>query len=1136
MYKRQVQLPKDVIVKSVSNYKDTNALVTTSVGLFIYDFDLAELTPFEHYEDVDYVKSDIQMAYVSRDMLFICYLSEIVKFNLKSPTQLQSFDTDFMITLDIRKWDDRLWFATSKGVLAYDFNKQLFEHGRNYGLSDRPALDLFVKSESEIWFSVIGEGVVRYLNEENLFELIKVDETASGSSKHNNVWSLNNDGDEIVVTTLHGIYFLNKSEGVESLHEAPSLNTPLKIEFSLHVSKDENDIWISTYDAGIYHFNLEDGSIKNYSESGEEGLFIGSNTVLHSLVLDGEVLFSTDNGLFRLDRKSLNMNEVDYGANPMKNILAKKVNFTFKDNRGRLWVATRGGLFIQESDRVFSYLSTNTNPALSNNRIRSIYQQSDSTYLIGTSSGVNILDDYNNTVRYIDKNSGLKNDVIYSLELDADGDIWVATNKGVSLIDQDGLISNFHPSDGLEELDFNENASMKDGDGHIYFGGISGISTFDPKKAKEDHVVRSPIITKLEVLPHQGESGLILSFPLKSLYEFSSAQCNYLINFTSVNYTSSDNNIFYYKLEGYNHEWVRVEGEPVARFMNLDAGTYDFKVRTAFRNGEMSHNIASVRIKINPAFYNSSLFRVILGLLLLVLGSLVYRARTRAAEIRNKKLERIVEKQTKQLKRANDLQGTFLKEVPEPLVIFDSNDEVIFANDLYDTLKFEHLIGPEIMVNSSQKLDDYIFAGVKELSESDDYIYESDLVLNDKLLQLKYSRMIVGDVDYGTAVLLRDVTRIRNAEKILKENEILFRSYFEKSPIGIVYVVDPQNPIVNCNETFCKMLGIKKEVALSKTMMELTLEDDLERDIHRFCVAFESKEQYLFEPNKRLVGADGQVLLTETHLTFIYDSDGNYQYLFGLVHDVTEQRESQENLMRARTKLVQSEKLAALGQITAGVAHEINNPVNFIYNGVNNLKSLISSLRKGRSDDVESVYKDIDEMIRAVEDGANRTAEIVKSLSLFTREDVTSQVEYNIISGIESTIRLLSNKLDGRITVERNYPYKDYNINCYPGQLNQVFMNVLLNAIDAINGQGSIDISIYDRQSNVDIIIADTGSGINPAIRNMIYEPFFSTKGPRNGTGLGLSISQSIIDKHDGRIRFEDNVPKGTRCIISLPV
>ena len=748
---------------------------------------------------------------------------------------------------------------------------------------------------------------------------------------------------------------------------------------------------------------------------------------------------------------------------------------------------------------------------------------------------MNIFDYSKKRIEYIDLGSGLESDVIYSLELDDDGEVWVATNKGISLIANDGRISNFHPKDGFYEREFNDNASVKTENGDIYFGGMSGISAFSPAKAKQPQAIGSPMITKIEILPYKDEEGFVLGFPLKSSYELSYTQCNLIINFTSVNYRNPENNLFYYKLEGYNKDWIKVDGEPKVQFTNLDEGTYDFKVISAFRNGELSRNIASVRLKVNPPFYNSALFKFIVGLLLLLLAFLGYRASIRAVKKRNVKLKEIVQSQTRQLKRANDLQGTFLKEVPEPLVIFNSRNVVIFANDLYERLKEENFVDPETNENSSQQLDEYVFSGTKKLLEQNLQEYESDLVLNEKFLQLKFSRMIVGDVDYGTAVLLRDVTRIKNAEKVLKENEVLFRTYFEKSPIGILYIIDPEKPISNCNATFCKMLGIDKKEVQTKTMMELTFEDDLDNDNDHFCRALKSRDRYLFVPNKRLVRSDGQILMTEAHLTFIYDKNDRYQYMFGLIHDVTEQRESQEKLLRARTQLVQSEKLAALGQITAGVAHEINNPVNFIYNGVNNLKSLIAALKKEEYDDVESIYRDIKEMISAVEDGANRTVEIVKSLSLFTREDVKNQVRYNVIAGIESTIKLLSNKLTSEISVDLNYSFNEYLVNCYPGQLNQVFMNVLLNSIEAIEGKGNIEISINERPGFVDIVIADTGSGISPEISNMIYEPFFSTKGPKSGTGLGLSISQSIIDKHNGSIAFEDNEPKGTRCIISLP-
>ena len=1127
-----VQFPSIATVKFVVPYRDEGLLVTTSTGLYIYEFEQDQLASLEEFNNIDYTKSDIQAAWISNEDLFVCNLNGIIRYNLTTHAKKQLYETEFMITRDIKQWKNSLAFCTSKGIMTYDEDNQEFKHGAKHGYPEWSALKSFVKSDSEIWFSTIGAGVFRYSAHERLFNTLTIDSTQIGMSKANNVWHLTHDDNEILVSANERVFTIDENREIQSLSESHSIDLP-SIKFVLNVSRDDDDIWICTYDAGIYHVNFSEKHVNNYSMSNPEPTRIGSNTVRHSLVLDDEVLFSTDNGLFSLDRDSDEMKEIHFNENLKNNSIAKNVLFTYSDTRSKLWIGTKNGLFVEQDDGSYLCFSTRSDPALSNSRIRNINQVSDSIYYIGTSSGINVFDYYNKSVAYIDASNGLNNDVIYGLEIDADLDIWVSTTKGISMIDGDGRISNYYPNDGFFEQEFTVNASAKDDNGNIYFGGLSGVTYFDPLKAKNLDEVKTPIITKIEILPQRGEEEFVLKYPLSKSHEFTHAQSNFIINFTSVDFTNPENKSFYYKLEGYNDEWIKVDGDPEVQFMNLDEGTYNFKVRTAYRNGELSRNISSLKIKIDPPFYNSFMFRIVAGLLLLLIGTYLYRARIRSVENRNLKLQEIVQDQTKKLKVANDLQGTFLREVPEPLVIFNPRNEVTFSNDQYNKLKFENLKDPKVNDHSVQQLDDYIFAGVQKVSEENLQIYESDLILDETFLQLKFSRMIVGDDDYGTSVLLRDVTRIKNAENILKENEVLFRSYFELSPIGIIRATNGLKPITDCNDKFCEMLGMEKSEVLSKTMAELTYPEDLQSDLEVFQNAFKSKKRYYFQENKRLVRKDGEIVMTEAHVSFIYDDD-EFQYSFGFINDVTEQRANQKKLIDAKTKLIQSEKLAALGQITAGVAHEINNPVNFIYNGVNNLKTLIGALKSEENKDIKAIYKDINEMLTAVEDGANRTTEIVRSLSLFTREDVTHQVRYNIVSGIESTIKLLSNKLNG-ITVELNYSFRVYEINCYPGQLNQVFMNVLLNSIEAMDGKGNIEISILERMGAVDVVIADTGSGISPTISNMIYEPFFSTKGPKNGTGLGLSISQSIIDKHNGSISFENNDPKGTKCIITLP-
>lgn len=1131
-----VEIPDQHNVKNVTPILHDNILITTGSGLYIYNNDEERVLKLEDFYDLQYKKENIVRSFVDSSHLFVAYKNEIVVYNLKSAESRQLYGYEFLDTRDISMWNGSIWFATSKGLMTFHCGTQEFRYGLKEGLPEGVALTSFLKSDTEIWFS-IGTGILTYRHDGPLFRTLKVDESQTGLSGHNKVWHLCNEKDNIIISTEYGISFLSPSGEIESLSE--KMPMPLDIQNVSNVSRDDHNIWICTFDAGIYHVDLGNMSVVNFSSTKKGAQHIGSNTVRHSLVLDKEVLFSTDNGFYIFNKATQDMEEVIYSLYRNGNSLSKKATFSLKDSFGRLWIGTQNGIFVRDSAGHFTHYSTMTIPALSNNRIRNISQRSDSIFLIGTSSGLNLFNYEESEIEYVDVGSGLDNDVIYSLEIDEDGEIWVSTNKGISLITNEQNVLNFNVYDGLQGSEFNTNASAQSKNGEFFFGGLYGISRFYPKKVKEPQEIKSPIITKIEILPHEDERGFILDYPLKAFYEFAYSQCNFIISFTSINYTNPENNIFYYKLEGYNHEWIKIDGDPEVQFMNLDQGTYDFKVRTALRNGELSKNLASLRIKIYPAFYNSFLFRLLGVVLLLILGTIAYRARIRAVEKSNIKLQEIVEDQTQRLKTSNNIQRTFLKEVPEPLVILNTKNEVTVENDLYKILKSQMSVVSKNDNQLSQQLDQFILAGAQKISEERLSHYESELAINEKLLQLKFNRMVVDEIDYGTAVLLRDMTSIKNAEETLKKNEFLFRSYFEKSPIGIIYIVDPQKPISNCNAKFCEMIGMEKSEVLSKTMMDLTFNEDLEKDIERFTLAALTKQRYLFEPNKRLICPKGSMVMTEAHLTFIYDEEDKYQYMFGLIHNVTEQRENQEKLIRARTQLIQSEKLAALGQITAGVAHEINNPVNFIYNGVNNLKTLIKALRREQTGDVELIYKDIDEMISAVEDGANRTAEIVKSLRLFTREDVKSQVHYDIIIGLESTITLLSNKLKDSIHIERSYPFKEYPINCYPGQLNQVFMNVILNAIEAIetiDNFGTIEISIVEKEKYVDVIIADTGSGIKPAISKMIYEPFFSTKGPKNGTGLGLSISQTIIDKHNGSIAFIENVPKGTKCIISLPI
>lgn len=276
------------------------------------------------------------------------------------------------------------------------------------------------------------------------------------------------------------------------------------------------------------------------------------------------------------------------------------------------------------------------------------------------------------------------------------------------------------------------------------------------------------------------------------------------------------------------------------------------------------------------------------------------------------------------------------------------------------------------------------------------------------------------------------------------------------------------------------------------------------------------------------------------------------------------------DLRRTQAQLIQSEKLSSLGQLVAGVAHEINNPVNFIYGNLIHAEDYIADLvalmtlyrerypvadaviqAKAKAIDVEFLLNDLPKLLNSMKVGADRISEIVKSLRLFSRLDEAAIKAVDLHEGLESTLTILQNRLKGKpdrpeIVVERHYGQLPP-VECFASQLNQVFMNLISNAIDAL--EDAMVISPGDHQpcirlkttvpkaNVVAVHIIDNGTGIPDQGRDRIFDPFYTTKPPGHGTGLGLSISHQIVtEKHRGRLQCFSTPGQGTEFVITLPV
>ncbi len=246
--------------------------------------------------------------------------------------------------------------------------------------------------------------------------------------------------------------------------------------------------------------------------------------------------------------------------------------------------------------------------------------------------------------------------------------------------------------------------------------------------------------------------------------------------------------------------------------------------------------------------------------------------------------------------------------------------------------------------------------------------------------------------------------------------------------------------------------------------------------------------------------------------------------------------EALDKLTRTQAQLVRSEKMASIGQLVAGIAHEINNPVNAIVNTVGPLDEAITELESADAAQRGEAARDIRDMVRVVQRGAQRTKAIVSALHNYSRTDDEKVVEFDLNRSLDDSLELLRHVLKGNIAVEKRYGEVG-RIRGHAGQVNQVFMNLLTNAVQALAGRDDPRITIDTRAKgeHVEVRIGDNGPGIPDDVLPRIFDPFFTTKDVGEGTGLGLAITHELVERHGGRIDVETKVGSGTTFTVLMP-
>ena len=337
----------------------------------------------------------------------------------------------------------------------------------------------------------------------------------------------------------------------------------------------------------------------------------------------------------------------------------------------------------------------------------------------------------------------------------------------------------------------------------------------------------------------------------------------------------------------------------------------------------------------------------------------------------------------------------------------------------------------------------------------------------------------------------------------------------------------------------------------------------------------EKRTQDLFAANQELTAMNQEFIAMNEDINAV---NKRFRELNNELKTENDERRNTENellkayadLKCAQAQIIQQEKMASIGQLAAGVAHEINNPMGFIISNLASLKGytskitaffkiqdeVLSELITACSDDrgneartalfqrlqearrvqkIDYIMNDLEGLIHETMEGADRVKTIVQDLKGFARINSDGCMLADINSGIESTINIIWNELKYKATIVKELGVIPFN-KCNQGQLNQVFMNLLMNAVQAIETQGEVRVRTWEENEWIFVSVTDTGRGIASDVINRIFEPFFTTKEVGKGTGLGLSVSYDIIKKHGGEIMVESEVGKGTTFTVKIPI
>jgi len=1107
-------------------------------GWSTFSFAQINTIKFEHYT-ADEGLSQSTVKCIQQDEFGFMWFGTINGLNQFDGLQFNSFHfipqdssslTSSNITTLFEDSKGNLWIGTADGLNLFKRatnNFQRFVHLEDNlnSLPNNYIHDILEDSSGNLWIATKG-GLCKYDIQTNRFESFQKEDQPSKGMSSNNVRCLYEDSNEDLWIGYFGL------DGLQ---------------------KFDKNFWLGTDAYGLILFDRITGSFQVFRENNQNKTSINAATIMDiEEDNEGNLLLATEGGgLNVLNLENFDKTAPQFAAYQVQPLNAYSINDNFlqslyKDKAGLIWIGSKdsGVNKIDKGIQKFTHYQSNqlVGNNLTNKDVRSIMQDHVGSVWVGTADGLNRIDAERINIEYFfhtpDEPSTLTGNHIHTIYQDKNLDIWIGTDEGLNHLPFAQILS---PSfvqyrrKATEKQAISSNfirALLEDNKGNFWVGTNKGLNLmnreegtfkqfYNPKSEASNHI-HCLLLDKKERLWLGTEKGLVQYNPRRKKFT------DYLNEEGNSNGLSSNTihclfedingNLWLGTPEGLN-KMTEKEGkitfESFTRNNNLPGNTI-YAIR-GDRKGNLWLSTNTGLTKFNPRKKEIKNFTNKDGLQDGEFNT--------NASYKNWKGELFF--------GGSDGLNIFL---PEELPVNQQEPQVVLTDFIIDYKSVPMMEGGQLE---------------KHISIADKVtLFPED---NSKSFSFRFAALNYTQSDKNTYAY-----KLENKDDTWKYPNQNIAFYDNVPPGNYTFRVKAANNDGKWNDK-----GISIKVAIQPTFVQT----------------------WYFKASL-ILGAIGLSYLI--YLNRVRSLRQRSETLEKMVKERTEQLENKtqqleyqqeelenkneelastvKTLKETQQQLVVSEKMASLGQLTAGIAHEINNPINFISSNVQALKmdfqdmqnvlkkvkelekatnpsKLTNELiRLGQQLDFNLLEEEISELLAGIERGTERTVNIVSSLRIFSRNSTDNFSKADIHEGLDSTITILNSQFNGHITIEKLYGDLP-SIKCQISRLNQVFLNIINNSIQAINAKsngvlhhGIIKIKTKNVGQQVQISIKDNGGGMNKETQNRLFEPFYTTKDVGEGTGLGLSISYGIIEQHKGKIEVYSQLGKGTEFIIYLPI